>query len=173
MTTRPSGTTPTPMSANGWAIERISSPPCAASIPPCDRIQSRGRSSHLKRPPTPGPAVPAAQPPFEIDQAGVTRPVPRQRRRGDVGLMPAYPAPHPDHMPGAQIFEPEGAAGGRPCSRFVLIDSTFWPSRALPPAFAGAGSARQVSRPDPSSSRRTPPGSYHVAKSAFFAEFRA
>jgi hypothetical protein len=66
---------------------------------------------HLKRRPAPGPALSAAQPPFEVDQAGVARPAPRQRRRDDFSTMPAYPAPHPDHMPDSQVFEPEGITG--------------------------------------------------------------
>jgi hypothetical protein len=66
---------------------------------------------HQERRAAPRPASPAAQPRFEIDQPRVTRPAPRQRRRGEFSLMPAYPAAHPDDMPGAQILESQSIPG--------------------------------------------------------------
>jgi hypothetical protein len=85
--------------------------------------------------PGPSPAFPAAQPPFEVDQAGVTRPAPRQRRRSDFTTMPAYPAPHPNHMPGAQVLEPEGITGRQAA---VHVRGLFLPIRSFgrqePPA---------------------------------------
>jgi hypothetical protein len=164
MTTRPSGTTPTPVSANGWATERISSPPCARGPSPYFNSIPRPQF-HLERRPAPGPALPAAQPPLEIDQTGVARPAPRQHLRGDFGLVPAYPAAHPDHMPDAQVFEPEGITGRQ---AVVHVRGLFLsirgfgrqepPAPGLPPSpgsspgyggqVAGAGSARRVSRAD-------------------------
>ena len=70
---------------------------------------------HLKRRPAPGPALSAEQLPFEVDQPGVTRPAPRQHRRGDFSLVPAYPAAHPKpraRRAGPQAGTRNGAADG-------------------------------------------------------------
>jgi hypothetical protein len=101
---------------------------------------------HLERRPAPGPALSAAQPRFEIDQAGVARPAPRQRRRGDFSLMPAYPSAHPDHMPDAQALKPECIAGRRTVVHVRCLFLSAWAfSRQEPPALPARSRRRSSS----------------------------
>jgi len=66
---------------------------------------------HHERGPASRPAIPAAQPPLEVDEAGVARLATPKPRGRDFTLMPTYPAAYPHHMPGAQVLEPKRIPG--------------------------------------------------------------
>jgi lambda family phage tail tape measure protein len=70
-------------------------------------------------------AAAAAKLPLKVDQSGVWRPTMLQQPGVHVGPAPAGAAGRDDHMPGAQILEPDGIA-----PRDVLV--LFHSSRAMP-----------------------------------------
>ena len=70
-------------------------------------------------------AAAAAKLPLEVEQPGVRRPAVLQQPGVDVGPLSAGRTGREDHMPGAQIVEPDGIA-----RRDVLV--LFHSSRAMP-----------------------------------------
>jgi hypothetical protein len=61
-------------------------------------------------------AADAAKLPLEVEQSGVGRPAMLQQPGVDVGPFSAGCTGYDDHMPGAQIVEPDGIA-----RRYVLV----------------------------------------------------
>ena len=62
---------------------------------------------------------------LQVEQTGVRRPAMLQQPGVDVGLLSAGCAGREDHMPGAQVVEPDGIA-----RRYVLV--LFHANRAIP-----------------------------------------
>ena len=80
-------------------------------------------------------ATAAAKLPLEVEQPGVRRPAVLQQLRVDVGPLSAGGTGRDDHMPGAQIIEPDGIA-----RRDVL--ALFHSSRAMPEQAREQGPSR-------------------------------
>jgi hypothetical protein len=70
-------------------------------------------------------AAAAAELPLEVKQPGVRRPAMLEQPGVDVGPLSAGGTGRDDHMPGAQILEPDGIARGR-------VPLLFHSSTAMP-----------------------------------------
>ena len=86
-------------------------------------VQFLGAMETLKVFASPIPAAAAAKLPLEVEQLGIRRPAVLQQPGVDVGPLSAGRAGRDDHMPGAQVVEPDGIA--RVCSCFVSREESY------------------------------------------------